>query len=114
MAQGFTGPCAKLFSKTLEWLVINQYRERFYDCNKLYSMLNQQQTLPEELLNCDAAQKHIHPVTFCACVFLKPQLFADNLNLRVVVLKTAYKYNQELKRLVVDKEVTTTNIKFVA
>jgi hypothetical protein len=44
--------------------------------------------------------------------FLKPLLFADKPNLRVVISNTAYKYNQ--KRLEVDTEMKTINIRFGA
>jgi hypothetical protein len=51
-------------------------------------------------------------MTMCACVFLKPLLFAHKPNLRLVIANTAYKYNQEELRLEVDKQVKTTNLQF--
>jgi hypothetical protein len=62
--------------------------------------------------NGEPQQEHLTPLTFCACVFLKPLLFADNPNLRVVMAGTAYKYNQEELRLEADKQVKTTNLHF--
>ncbi len=94
----FAGPVAKLFSKTMEWLVIKGWRSRFSQCPKL-NLLNIQQIVPDSLRNSEPQQRTIAACTFCACVFLKPQLFADNPHLRVVLNGSAYLFNQEHLRL---------------
>jgi hypothetical protein len=82
----------------MEWLVVKGWRSRFNQCPKL-NIINVVQILPDSLCNSEPQQKTIAACTFCACVFLKPQLFADNLRLRVVLNGTAYLYIQAERRL---------------
>jgi hypothetical protein len=94
LSNQYAGPVSKLFSKTLEWLVIKGWRSRFNECPKK-NILNVQQVPAGSLINSEPQQKKIAPCTFCACTFLKPELFAENALLRVCLGGSAYLYNQE-------------------
>jgi hypothetical protein len=63
------------------------------------NLLNAHQTQAAKLTNGESQQTNLAPLTICACIWLKPLLFADWLNLRVVLLNTAYMYNQQQLRL---------------